>query len=217
MRSYLISFALGGLVSLGEVISRYRDRPVAALKTPGAFVYLALNGVAGVCALWMARTFNVTFGAQGASAETVQLLVASLGAIAFLRTSLFIVRVGDADVGIGPSSVLTTLLNAADRSVDRKRAASRSKEVVDLMKNVDFMAASIALPTLCLALLQNLDPDDQQALAEDINSLVQSPMSDRQKSLALGLKLMNLAGPEVLRSAVEALGDEIQRVQVARV
>ena len=41
--SYLISFALGGLVSLGEVISRYRDRPVAALKTPGAFVYLALT------------------------------------------------------------------------------------------------------------------------------------------------------------------------------
>jgi hypothetical protein len=39
--------------------------------------------------------------------------------MAFFRTSLFVVRAGDRDVGVGPSGFLRIFLAAADRSVDR--------------------------------------------------------------------------------------------------
>ncbi|MEH0844898.1 hypothetical protein V6U81_21165 [Micromonospora sp. CPCC 205711] len=206
---YVASFVLGGLVALAEIVSRYRDKPFSAIRAPGAFFYVALNGAASLSALWLSRTFGITFGASGNALLVTQVLVASFGAVAFFRTSLFVTRIGDADVGIGPSSILATLLSAADRSVDRRRATVRSQEVAELMARVSFDKAHIALPTLCLALLQNVSPEEQENLAGAVNALKAVNMSDRQRSLALGLRLMNLAGPDVLKAAIAALGDEV--------
>ena len=207
----LVSFVLGTLVAVAELISRYRDRPLAAIQTPGAVLYLALNGIASVSALWIAHLFNLTFGATGTAVEPTRVLIASFAAIAFFRTSLFVTHVGDSDVGIGPSTVLMTLLKAADRSVDRKRAIRRSTEVAELMDSVSFEKAHLSLPTLCLTLLQNVPAEEQERLGVDIRAFHAAAMSDRQRSLALGLKLMYLAGPDVLRAAILALGDEIKR------
>jgi len=52
--------------------------------------------------------------------------MAGVSAMAFFRTSLFVVRSGDRDVGVGPSGFLQIFLGAADRAVDRKRAAARA-------------------------------------------------------------------------------------------
>ncbi len=74
--------------------------------------------------------------------------------MAFFRTSLLVVRAGDRDVAIGPSGFLQIFLTAADRAVDRKRAAARSDAVAEVMKRVDFTKALKALPPYCLALMQ---------------------------------------------------------------
>jgi hypothetical protein len=57
--------------------------------------------------------------------------------MSFFRSSLFVVRAGDRDVGVGPSVFLQIFLTAADRAVDRKRAAARSDVVADVMKGID--------------------------------------------------------------------------------
>lgn len=135
--------------------------------------------------------------------------VASLSALALFRSSLFTIRIGGQDVGIGPNTLLTTLLSVADRGVDRIRAKNRSTQVTSTMADVSFSKARIALPAFCLALLQNVPASEQRDLAIAVDALVASEMTDTQKTYALGLLLMNLVGPDVLSHAVTALHDEI--------
>jgi hypothetical protein len=156
------------------------------------------------------RTFGWTFGASGASAvAATQVVVAAFGALALFRSSLFTVRVGQQDIGVGPSTALTILLTAADRGVDRARARERSQQVTTIMRGVSFAKAHLALPTFCLGLLQNSSTTEQQELGTAVRSLAESTMTDAQKSFALGLLLINIVGATVLTNAVEALGSEI--------
>ena len=50
--------------------------------------------------------------------------------MALFRTSLFTVRAGDRDVGVGPGSLLQTLRDAVDREVDRARGQARGSRLL---------------------------------------------------------------------------------------
>lgn len=91
------------------------------------------------------------------------------------------------------------------------RAKDRSQQVTRIMRGVHFASANTALPTFCLALLQNLAEQEQRDLAVAVEALNASDMTDTQKSYALGLLLINIVGPEVLQSAVTALDEEIRQ------
>lgn len=104
--------ALGGVVGASELISRYKDDPGAALRSWPAVFYIAINSAASAGALGLIRA-NGWLGTSGGWMQ------------AFFRTSLFVVRAGDRDVGVGPSGFLQIYLSAADRSLDRRRAAVR--------------------------------------------------------------------------------------------
>jgi hypothetical protein len=110
----------GGAVGASELISRYKDEPGAAIKTWPAGVYIAINGIASAGALGLIHV-NGWFGAS----RWTQILIAGVSAMAFFRTSLFVVGAGHRDVGVGPSGFLQIFLGAADRAVDRRRAAAR--------------------------------------------------------------------------------------------
>lgn len=212
MIGYVASFFLGASVALAELISRYRDRPTIIGRAFGTLFYTGLHGAASAGAFWLVHVFGLTFGAEGVAQEPTRVLVSGFAAMALLRTNFLVTRLGDSNVEIGPSAVLFTLLSAADKSVDRQRAAERSTEVADLMSRISFEKAHISLPTMCLALLQNVGPNEQAILAKSVEKLCASDkMTDRQKSLTLGLSLINLGGPAVLAAAVRALGEEIAR------
>jgi len=136
--------------------------------------------------------------------------MAGVSAMAFFRTSLFVVRAGDRDVGVGPSRFLQIFLTAADRAVDRKRAAARSDAVADVMKGIDFMKAFTALPPCCVALMQNVSTEDQKVLERVLEALVKRDTEARVKSLLLGIELINVVGVDVLTTAVKSLGEQIR-------
>lgn len=138
-----------------------------------------------------------------------QVLVASLGSMMVFRSAVFTVRVGDEDVAVGPSTLLTSLLAAADRGVDRMQAKTRAHEAGEIMRGVSFARAKLALPAYCLGLLQNVSAEDQADLRTAVDALAGSEMTDGQMALNLGLLLMNVAGPDVLSAAVDTLRDEI--------
>ncbi|MBD0842468.1 MULTISPECIES: hypothetical protein [unclassified Streptomyces] len=211
MLDYVVACGGGALVGLVELFSRYRDRPSALLWVVSAWMYLTINAAASGGVLLLVHTFDLTFGAtEPGTVGTTQVLVALFGAPTVLRSSLFTIRVGGQDIGIGPSSILSTLLSVADRGVDRARGRDRSRQVVAVMRGVSYEKARLALPSFCLALLQNCPQDEQQNLAVANEALAESQMSDAQKSYGLGLLLVNLVGVDLLREAVEAMGDEIR-------
>lgn len=210
---YAIVLAFGAAVGTGELVSRYRDAPGAALKTPSAGFYITLNGAVALFALWLIRANDWTFGATAGDDEAAalrQTLVAGFGAMAFFRSSLFAMRVGDSDVQVGPSAFLQIILNAADRAVDRARAHPRAQTISGIMQDVRFDEARHALPAHCIALMQNVSADESETLGQSINGLAASDMSDDVKTLNLGLLLMNVVGSQVLKAAVDSLGDKIR-------
>ena len=129
--------------------------------------------------------------------------------MAFFRSSLFTVRVGDSDVQIGPSAFLLIILNAADRAVDRSRAESRTDDVGKIMGKVSFVKAQAALSSHCFALMQNLSKEEVDQITQALIDIAGSKTKDKVKSLNLGLLLMNYVGADVLRAAVKSLGDQI--------
>jgi hypothetical protein len=196
---------LGGVVGASELISRYKDDPWAAIKSWPAIVYIAINSAASLGALGLMQA-NHWFE----KSQLTQILMAGISAMAFFRTSIFVVRAGDRDVGVGPSGFLQIFLSAADRQVDRRRASVRSDAVAEVMKDVDFNKALKALPDYCLALMQNVSQEDQQELGRSLADLESSDAEPSVKSLLLGVELINVVGVDVLMTAVKSLGDQIR-------
>ena len=204
---WLAVLVLGGVVGASELVSRYKDHPAAAIQTWPAVFYIALNSIASIGALGLIHA-NGWFGPS----RWEQILMAGVSAMAFFRTSLFVVRAGDRDVGVGPSGFLQIFLTAADRAVDRKRAAARSDAVADVMKGVDFAKAVKALPPYCVALMQNVSTEDQKVLERVLEALEKRDTEASVKSLLLGIELINVVGVDVLTTAVKSLGDQIRSV-----
>jgi hypothetical protein len=172
---------------------------------PGqARLYLAVNAIASAGALGLIRA-NHWFGSPW-----LQVLMAGLSAMAFFRTSLFVVRAGDRDVNVGPSGFLQIFLGAADRAVDRLRASARSEGVATVMKGVDYDKAKKVLPQYCLALMQSAPKEDQDALVRALKDLEEQPVDESVKALLLGLELINVVGVDVLTTAVRSLVDQIR-------
>lgn len=212
MGSYAFVLMLGVGAGVAELVSRYRDAPARVLFSLPGLVYLVLNAAAASAALFVIDVFGWKFGVESSATaiRVTQVLVGGFGALALLRSSLLNVRVGDQDVSVGPGGVLLVVLGASDRAVDRLRAEARSSAVARIMAGVSFQKAVEALPTFCLALMQNLPREDQEALANQIKRLGDANMDDDIKSLVLGLSLMNVVGEAVLTSAVKNLGPRIR-------
>ena len=203
---WLVVVFLGGLVGTSELVSRYKDAPAAALRSKPALFYIAINAAASALALLIIHRNPAWF-----TPRWRQVLAAGVSSMALFRTSLFTVRAGDKDIGVGPSSFLQIFLHAADRAVDRVRAASRAEAVGKIMEGVDYEKAFPALPPLCLALMQNLSDEDQQALGKALEALdKKTGINPPVKVKLLGLELINVVGVDVLTAAVKSLGDQIR-------
>ena len=196
---------IGLLVGSTELISRYRDEPFAPLiSVPGVF-YILINGGASALAYYLLRLLAPQIH------EPVRTFTAGIAAMTFFRSSLFTVRLAGTDVPVGPNLVLLTVLKALDRAYDRTRAEPRSALIQSIMGNLAFDQIKNALPALCFDLMQNLSTDETTSINTQVTQLSQSTsMSDRSKSLSLGLALLNLVGEKTLRGAVETLGSGAQ-------
>jgi len=208
---WLIVALFGGLVGASELVNRYRDAPVRAVLNWPAGFYILLNLAASLSALGLIYAYGWKFGVTGDVAiRWTRVPVAGVGAMGFFRSSLFTVRVGDREVGVGPAGLLQIFLGAADRGVDRLRAQTRASKVAALMKDVDYTKARRALPAFCLALMRNVPAEEQQELEKALALLDQVQVTPSIKSRLLGLELINVVGQDVLKQAVDSLGAEIR-------
>ena len=210
-RRFIAAFLIGALVGIGEIVSRYRDAPERALWTMSAMLYVLINAGASCVALFVIWKFKIAATGDSLRVIITQTLMAGFGAMAFFRTSLFIVRVGEQDVAIGPVAFLQVMLGAIDRAVDRIRAEARGASVTQSMEGISFDRASEALSAFCFALMQNVSPDEQKAAGDAIKALKGSSIDNETKVKNLGLLLLNVVGDKVLYSAVGQLAREIRK------
>ena len=210
---YLAVAGIGLLAGGIELATRYRDEPVAAIASPPSLFYLLVNALASVLALWICRVFGWTPGialnADPVKLRIGQTMLAGIGAMAVLRSSVLNVRLTHADAAFGPGLILQGLLRVADAAVDRHRGAARNHDV-RIMDGVAFAKAAEALPAYCIGLMQNLSQEDVVRLATRVAEIRRRKVEDRIKSRLLGLAIIDLMGTRVLRLAVASLGDSIR-------
>jgi hypothetical protein len=215
---YLSVGIFAGAVGFSELISRYRDDPYRLIGLTPAGVYVWINVAAAVLALALIQQFNVLGPAPAQTPpppadpnlKVKEALLAAFGAIAFFRTSFFTTKVGDKEIGIGPSALLKAFLESCDRLVNRDQAKVRASLIEKMMKEVDFEKAKSALPSLCLVLFEGLDADEQQALGEQVKRLSEDKdMPAGTKAKILGAYLLRQVGADVVGEAVRTLGDKI--------
>jgi uncharacterized membrane protein YjjP (DUF1212 family) len=211
---YLIVIALGAAVGCVELLGRYMYAPVRAVMTGSGISYIIINMAAAAAAYYM-------IGPQGfdvfkSSTETTgtkdlyRILTAGFGALVFMRSSIFKVRVGDGDIGIGPVAILDTLLMVADRGVDRHEAVLRAQEVTNLLRGADPQRGAQLLAAYCLALMQNVSIEDQTKIKDLVRKVTSDTDIETGIKLDLvALQLSNLVGPTVLQAAIEALGERL--------
>lgn len=211
---YLIVALFGAAIGATELLSRYRDAPFRALRGGSALAYLGLNLLASVGSLWLTRLFDVTFGIDPAThadrLRWAQVFAAGFGSMVLLRSSVFILNIGDQTVSIGPSSILDALLGVLDREVDRRRAQERASAVAEIMNAVSFKKGREQISIVAFALMQNVSREEQDKVVNKVLGLEKQRASDKAKAHALGLALMDVVGEQVLRKSVDMIREEIK-------
>lgn len=212
----LISVALfGAFVGAVELMSRHRDHRFRAIATLPSFVYIFMNSLMSLSALfviahqkplWLGYTAN-----DPPSDPTFVILTAGFSAAAFFRTSIFKLRVGDTDLSVGPAMVLELFLNVIDEAVDRSIGERRLIEIAALMQGLDFKRAANNLPPVCFAALSRLSTDAQRGFGMELVALEEDrDASDQAKLMSLGLALMKCTGRPILQAGIRQLHTNIQ-------
>jgi hypothetical protein len=205
---YAACAALGALVGAVELLGRYRDSPGRIAGMAAFRTYVAVNAFVSIAALALARANHWTFGIT-ASVNATRVAVSGVAGLAVLRSGFALVRIGDRDVPAGPGAIVTGLLAVIERMIDRKQATERSANVAKCMQGVSFDLAAKVLPRHCLLLLRNATPEETTALAAAVAEIAEESGSDQARAYNLGVALINFAGPEVVKQAVETLHNEI--------
>lgn len=205
--------AVGALLGMCELLSRYRDEPIRAILNFSAAAYIVINSGAGLVALLLLNVWMVDFGldpaVDGGKLRVMLILTGGLGAMAFFRSSFFTFRIGENDVPLGPGLIIQVLLDVTDRAVDRGRATPRAVAITGIMKDIDFDKAHLALPSYCFALMQNVSREEQSAIGQQVTALGTSSISAPIRSYLLGLILLNVVGETVLTAAIDTLRPHI--------
>jgi hypothetical protein len=201
----LIAGGLAGLVGLAEIVSRYRSDPGFALRRPEAWLYIIVNTASGVAALFIIRAFGWTFG-QTSDIDLWRALVAGFGALAVFRSALFVTKVGESNVNVGPSQVLTSLLDTFDRAIDRQCASELSDELKkNNLDNLEPKRVIEALPLLCLALMQNFSTADQALLGTALEKIrTEDKLKDPERMQATISQLAKFLGYDLVQKVLTA-------------
>ncbi len=213
MLPWLLAAAFGALYGVAELLQRYQDAPLQALRTRWGLTYIATNGSASLAAVALIREFHVDLGmSEDSSRDLVQVLVAGFAAMAVLRSSVFTARFDGKDVAIGPATILKSVLDTCDRGVDRIRAQARAADISGAMQGVSLHQALFELPELAFKLLRHIDDDEQARIGRSALKTAKSDLPERTKIHVLGLALMDLIGKEALLATVALMHDPDRRV-----
>jgi hypothetical protein len=134
-------------------------------------------------------------------------LVAGIGAMALLRSSLFNYKAtNDKVIEVGPAAFLEIFLNAAQRQFDQALSDQNLSEMETTMDGINFVSASKDLPIIILSSMRVLTATEQKELSDEILKLVNDTNTTVEvKNIALGVILLKYTGMDLLKKAVGIL------------
>lgn len=189
---YAWAFFLGMLAAGAEIIGKFNDEPVKALKTPHAVLYVILNGAFSMFGLNLLLLYGFATTTDLDKCKIV--LSAGFGSMAILRSKLITLKVDNEDVALGPDQLVKVFLKFMEQAVDRVRAQTRIDVVKTKLTNIDFDAVKEYSITM-LSSFQMLENKEQ--IIKQIEDVANEPGVEVQlKSYALGFILLDEMGED---------------------
>jgi hypothetical protein len=192
----LLTFILGSLVGLSEILSRYRDEPLLATATMSGMSYLAFNGLVSMAAFGILRKYPGQIFPALRDDLFLSAIVAGFGAMIVFRSKLFTFKSSDGqEYPIGPAIVLETILKMIDSKIDRLRATERQTRVFNSMHDLSDFTKTADYVEASLLSFQNLSQDDKAQISSTITQYREmTKWPPALKGLALGFAFLTIAG-----------------------
>lgn len=211
----MLSFLFGALAGFSEIISRYRDEPLRAIRSLYGASYLIINGLVSIAAFGFLLRYPKQILPSVAGDPLMTAIAAGFGAVVVLRSKLFTFRTEDGkEYPFGPSIVTDTFLGMLDRKIDRARASQRQKLVFDKMKGItgfdgvaDYLEAS-------LLSFQHLSQEEKSDIAKVLQQYrSQTAWPDQLRIMAVGFAFLTIAGDENFDQVIANLRSYLSTLQ----
>jgi hypothetical protein len=140
---YFWPFLMGMITAFAEIINKFDDEPMKALKSWPALWYHVLNGLIAVFALYLlALVAGKPANLEGLSDldKVKYVMAAGFGAMLIMRSKLFNIKVGDDNVSFGPEQIITILFRFMESAIGRIRARARREFIEERLDNIRFDA-----------------------------------------------------------------------------
>ena len=134
---YSFTFFLGMATAFAEIISKFRDEPIKALRMPHALLYHLLNGAISAFALKLLVVFSGPERIATGQEQIKSVVIAGLGAMLIMRSKLFNIKVGGEDVSFGPEQIIKIYFRFMESAIDRLRAQDRIDFVKSKLGNIN--------------------------------------------------------------------------------
>ena len=205
LRLYCYTFLLGMVTAFAEIISKFRDEPIKALRMPHALLYHLLNGAIAAFALKVL----VVFSGPDVIADTQQQLkavvISGLGSMLIMRSKLFNIKVAGEDVSFGPEQIINIYFRFMEAAIDRLRAQDRIEFVKSKLGNINPVKVFDYAVTMLLA-SQALDDKARKECIEGVKALKDGEFKDlspKLRSYRLGFLLLDNMGENFVTTAFD--------------
>jgi hypothetical protein len=203
-----LSAFLGAVVGASEIVSRYRDEPLLALMSGPAVVYLVLNAAVSAAVYGVLTRYDATLIPALGGDRLLTAIVAGFAAMAVLRSKFFTIRTENGeDVAIGPDAAVSAFLTAADRGIDRTRAAKRLELVARRSGEIARPGEAADYLVVALGAYQNLTQAEKAELKAVFEEIAKLPYPEALKLQAMAYAILRISGEANFNRVMAKLRD----------
>lgn len=205
LRLFCYTFLLGMVTAFAEIISKFRDEPIKALRMPHALLYHLLNGAIAAFALKVMIVFSDAEILANGQQQLKAVVIAGLGSMLIMRSKLFNIKVAGEDVSFGPEQIINIYFRFMEAAIDRLRAQDRIEFVKSKLGNINPVKVFDYAVTMLLA-SQALDEKARKELIDGVKDLKDGELkelSPKLRSYRLGFLLLDNMGENFVTKAFE--------------
>jgi hypothetical protein len=194
--AFLLAVSIGAGLGLSELLSRYKWALGSILWSRAGWAYLAING--GVAALAYKAALDWGVGtALAGKPELWRVLLVSIGAMFFLRSSLAQVRFGNHEVGIGLVTILEVFSRRAERRLDQVVTRQHWESVGQACSLLTYKATKSHLVAVSEVALASQDEREREAFRAMAAKIDDMPVDDETRMRLLAMVLGNMLGRDL--------------------
>ena len=205
LRLYCYTFLLGMVTAFAEIISKFRDEPIKALRMPHALLYHLLNGAIAAFSLKVLIVFSGPDVVANGQEQLKAVVVSGLGSMLIMRSKLFNIKVAGEDVSFGPEQIINIYFRFMEAAIDRLRAQDRIEFVKSKMGSINPVKVFDYAVTMLLA-SQALDEKARKECIDGVKALRDGEFKDlspKLRSYRLGFLLLDNMGENFVTKAFE--------------